>query len=50
LPNRGAALEFLKDALGDYDEVLAVMEVEGIDYSAVSVGAVLTLGWVQDLV
>lgn len=29
---------------------LAVMEVEGIDYDAVTVGATFRLGWVQDLV
>jgi hypothetical protein len=50
-PTRGAALEYVKDVRNAGGaEMLAVMEVSGIDYNAVSVGAVFVLGWVQELI
>ena len=50
-PTRGAALEYVKDVRNcGACEKLAVMEVSGIDYNAVSVGAVFVLGWVQELI
>jgi hypothetical protein len=52
-PTRVAALDYLKEVRNHGSvaaDTLAVMEVSGVDYSAVSVGAVFVLGWVQDLV
>ena len=52
-PTRVAALDFLKEVRrspATAADTLAVMEVSGIDYGAVSVGARFVLGWVQDLI
>ncbi len=49
-PTRVAAADYMKDVAPVRPDVLAVLEVRGVDYSAVSFGAVFMLGWVQDLV
>ena len=52
-PTRVAAVDYLKDVRNHGSvaaDTLAVMEVSGIDYAAVSAGAVFVLGWVQDLI
>jgi hypothetical protein len=52
-PTRVAAADYMKEVRNHGSvaaDTLAVMEVSGVDYSAVSVGAVFVLGWVQDLV
>jgi hypothetical protein len=50
-PTRVAAADYMKDVRNcGASEMLAVLEVRGVDYSAVSFGEVFTLGWVQDLV